>query len=331
MTLTLSLLDQSPIGRPYSAADALAQTIDLAQAAEGLGYHRYWLAEHHHSPGFAGSAPEILAALVLERTTRIRVGSGGVLLPRYRAEKVAEVFGVLAAVHPGRVDLGVGRAGGPPQDFPRKFSELRALLHDHQAGPGTPCLPDLWLLGASAGSAALAAEMGTGFAFGHFLRPEPSVRAVDAYLRGHVPTVISPAPKAAVAVRVVVAKTAERAEALTDSLLLWRSRKDHGHDAPFPTPQDTASHRWSSLESAARAAHRHGLFVGTPDHVAADLRIFADKHHVEELIINTPLACPADRLRSYELLARQVTGVDASPSCSFSSTRAGLTGQGMAN
>ncbi|MCE7003186.1 LLM class flavin-dependent oxidoreductase [Kibdelosporangium philippinense] len=195
MTVRLSILDQSPIPEGGTAAEALQSSVDTARAAEGLGIARYWVAEHHNSPGFAGTAPEILAGAILANTRTMRVGSGGVLLPRYTSDKVIEVFRVLSALYPGRVDLGVGRAGGPAGEFPQQVSDIVRAM-----GPS-----DVWLLGSSGSSAGLAARLGTGFAFAHFLNPAPGVAALDAY------TSQAADPRGALALRVVAADTASKA------------------------------------------------------------------------------------------------------------------------
>ena len=182
MSLRLSVLDQTPVGEDSSPSEALRASVDLAEAADRLGFTRYWVAEHHSSPGFAGTAPEILAGALLARTRHLRVGTGGVLLPRYEPLKVAEVFTVLASLHPGRVDLGIGRAGGLSHRFPQQLDELRRLLGVETsdvapagAGQVGPPPPQVWPLGAGAGSAVLAGRLGTAFAFAHFLaaRPRP--------------------------------------------------------------------------------------------------------------------------------------------------------------
>ncbi|PBC93119.1 luciferase family oxidoreductase, group 1 [Streptomyces sp. OV198] len=171
MTLRLSILDQSPIPAGGAPAEALIATLQLARSAEGLGYHRFWVAEHHGAAGFAGIALEVMVASMLENTRRLRIGSGGVLLPRYEPRKVAEVFRVLGALHPGRVDLGIGRAGGIARDFPRRFAEVIDLLG--KSYPGY-IPPTVWLLGAGSGSARLADALGTRYAFAHFLSPQLS-------------------------------------------------------------------------------------------------------------------------------------------------------------
>src|SRR5262245_59844452 len=207
--LRLGVLDQSPVRAGGSAADSVHETLELAQAAERLGYQRYWLAEHHATPGLAGSCPEILIGQVAARTRRIRVGSGGVMLQHYSPLKVAENFRVLETLFPGRIDLGIGRAPGSDQltaralqegsgapgfdRFPEQVADLIAFLHDAlpadhrfrtvKAMPTGPTAPEIWLLGSSDGSAAIAAELGTAFSFAHFINADGGAEITRAYAR----------------------------------------------------------------------------------------------------------------------------------------------------
>ncbi|MEU7278390.1 MsnO8 family LLM class oxidoreductase [Streptomyces sp. NPDC045431] len=325
MSLRLSVLDQSPVGEGFTHSDALRASVELAERADALGFTRYWVAEHHHSPGFAGTAPEILAGTLLSRTTRMRIGTGGVLLPRYEAVKVAEVFSVLASLHPGRVDLGLGRAGGPAQGFPQQVREVSRLLglgegrgeaggQAREAGPLPPLVsapdvpPRLWLLGAGTRSAVLAGELGASFAFAHFLAPEPGVAALEGYRQGLAASAAAsaggPAEKGVLAVRAVVADTREQADGLALSLLLWRSRKDLGEDRPLPSPAEARRHRWSGAEADRAAVNSQALVYGTPEQVREELERLAAAHGVDEIVVNTLTQDPADRVRSYELLAQ---------------------------
>ncbi|MFZ4267250.1 MsnO8 family LLM class oxidoreductase [Streptomyces arboris] len=313
--MRLSVLDQSPVGEGSSHADALLSSVDLAQAAEEWGFARYWTAEHHGSPGFAGSAPEILAAVLLARTSRMPVGTGGVLLPRYPPAKVAEVFAVLASLYPGRVDMGLGRAGGPAADYPERVRHLRRLLGmDGRAGDGTaeaeadhlvgaPAVrPRMWLLGAGAGSARMAGELGTDFAFAHFLAPDQAEGALAAYrglLAGRNAAGGSPG---VLAVRAVTAESEAEAEALAHSVVLWRARKDLGEDLPLPPARAARNHRWTSLEAERAYVRERGLVWGTPEQVHTRLAALAEAYAVEEVMVNTLTCDPADRLRSYRLL-----------------------------
>jgi luciferase family oxidoreductase group 1 len=177
MTVTLSILDQSPIAHDGDGAQAVQDTVRLARAVDGLGYRRFWVAEHHHSASFAGAVPIVLAASVLENTKHLRVGTGGVLLPRHDPSHVAESFHLLADLHPGRVDLGIGRAGGPADTFPDKLHHLRQALCTLRAGRTAGTGPALWLLGSGGTGAELAGEDGIGYCFGHFLRPHGTAEA----------------------------------------------------------------------------------------------------------------------------------------------------------
>jgi luciferase family oxidoreductase group 1 len=302
MSLRLSVLDQSPVSEGVSRATSITSTVRLAAALDQLGYSRFWVAEHHNSPGFAGSAPEILVASILENTERLRVGTGGVLLPRYRAGKVAEVFSVLAALHPDRVDLGIGRGGGPADTFPDQVAELQQRLGLASADSAEEA-PALWMLGTSRSSSEIAARTGAGFAFGHFLNPGPAIEAITRYRQAFVPVPRRTQSETALAVRVVVAETSEAAQELADSILLWRSRKDLGQDLPFPSVQTAKNHEWSAHEVARLAANRENLVYGTPDSVRGELELLANEHNVNEIIVNTPLGNYGDRLLSYELLA----------------------------
>ncbi|WP_405505778.1 MsnO8 family LLM class oxidoreductase [Streptomyces cyaneofuscatus] len=314
--MRLSVLDQSPVGEGSSHADALLASVDLAQAAEEWGFARYWTAEHHASPGFAGSAPEILAAVLLARTSRMPVGTGGVLLPRYPPVKVAEVFAVLASLYPGRVDMGLGRAGGPAADYPQRVSLLRRLLGmDGSAKDGTAedeahrlvgapvAPPRMWLLGAGSGSARMAGELGTDFAYAHFLAPDRAEEALTTYralLRGRNTTDEAPG---VLAVRVVTAESEAEAEALAHSVLLWRSRKDLGEDLPLPSARVARNHRWTALEAERASVRRRSLVWGTPDQVLTRLAELAKEYAVEEVMVNTLTCDPEDRFHSYRLLA----------------------------
>jgi luciferase family oxidoreductase group 1 len=308
MSIRLSVLDQTPVGEDFSPAEALRASVDLAEAADRLGFTRYWVAEHHNSPGFAGTAPEILAGALLARTRHLRVGTGGVLLPRYEPLKVAEVFTVLASVYPGRVDLGIGRAGGPAHRFPQQLDELRRLLGLFAPGSGAegarPAGPQMWLLGAGGSSAALAGRLGTSFAFAHFLAPAPGRAALEDYRREYAASGARPPAEGVLAVRVVTADTDAKAEELAQGLLLWRSRKDLGQDLPLPSPATARRHRWTGAESERAAVNRRALVVGTPERVRDALTRLAADHGVGEIVVNTLTHDPEDRLRSHELLAQ---------------------------
>lgn len=294
MSIQLSVLDQSPVALGGTRDDALRASVELARQADALGVTRYWVAEHHESPAFAGTSPEVLLGILLAQTDRMRVGSGGVLLPRHDPDKVAEDFRVLSALFPGRVDLGVGRAGGPAGDF---ADRVACLLGD-LVRPGHEALPQVWLLGSGSRSAAVAAEWGTAFCFAHFLNPVGGMDALTSY-RGTVGST----GQVSLAVRVFAADTAAKAERLASAYLLWRSRKDLGDDQPLPDWDTVRRHRWTSAELARADERREAIVFGEVEQVREELCGLARHYGVDELVVNTLTHDPADRLRCYQLLA----------------------------
>ncbi|MBP2412454.1 luciferase family oxidoreductase group 1 [Arthrobacter stackebrandtii] len=302
--MRLSILDQSPIATGKSKAEALRETIALARAAEEEGYHRFWLAEHHDSPGFAGTTPSLMALAVLEATTMITVGSGGVLLGLHEPWQVAEAFEILAALHPGRVNLGVGRAGsGGTGTFNEKVIELQARLG---LVPGTREREDLdiWLLGAGTGSAPLAAATGSGYAHAHFLNTGSARTALAHYRKNFQAGTVRREPETLLAVRVIAATTDAQAHELANPVRLWRARKDLGRDEPFPVSTNPAN--WSSEEIRRSENTEARLIVGAADDIALQLSDLADELDVEELMISTPVPRLVDRINSNRLLARAV-------------------------
>ncbi len=303
--MRLSILDQVPLTEHTpTQAEAVASGLRLAQDAEDLGYHRIWYAEHHHSRSFASPAPEMMTALALERTERIRVGTGGILLPLYPVSKVAEVMGMLGQVHGDRVDTGVGRAA---LDDPRYGEKVAHLVHtldsQHRSVPGEP-LGRVWVLGAGGSAAPLAGGLGAGYAHGHFFVPRGGESATAAYRdsaseHGHGAHTV-------LAVRVITAEAEERAQALGDAILLWRVRKDLGQDGPIPSAETTARHSWSDQERTRANARAKAIISGTPDRVHSELTALAMAHGAEEIMVNTLTSDPADRLASYRLLAEQL-------------------------
>lgn len=330
--LRLGVLDQSPVAAGSTGPAALAATVDLARAAEALGYTRFWLAEHHSTPGLAGTAPEVLAAAVGCATSTIRVGSGGVLLSHYSPLKVAEVFRVLCALLPGRVDLGVGRATGArpvvaaalqpgPEAFgddyfPRQVVDLLAYVegglepgHPHAGthampeGPG----PDVWLLGSSPYSAGLAAALGLSFCFAHFITPAYGAQAMRRYRRLFTPAQPPRSTAGALAVSVVCARTGAEAERLAASQAVWRLRPFEERE-PVPDP-DEAARTIAGLDPLGRARlaqQADRTVVGDPAQVGARLTALAADCGVDEVLVVTVCHDPADRRRSYELLAEAV-------------------------
>jgi luciferase family oxidoreductase group 1 len=326
MAYSLSLLDKSPILDGESAVDALQRTIALAQAAERLGYRRFWLAEHHGFPGLASSAPEILVAHLVARTRRIRVGSGGVLLQHYSPYKVAETFNLLAALAPGRIDLGIGKApGGLPlstkalraQHDPERTGSFETLLAEldgflagspdandplagAQALPKPPEPPERFLLGASPDSARLAADLGWRFVFAGQLNGDP--KALEAALDAHAKAGATELPLLGVAA--LAAATAEEARALTDQLRVIRVTLDNGQSVNLGREEQAAEFaRQAGAASHTIETRRPSILSGTAEDVRRELDALSARFGIAEFVIDTPAAATAQRLASITLLA----------------------------
>jgi luciferase family oxidoreductase group 1 len=326
----LSVLDVSPVPVGSSSSDALHNTLDLAQLVDGLGFRRYWLAEHHNTPLIASSAPEIMIGHVAAMTKNLRVGSGGIMLPNHTPLKVAETFRVLEALHPGRVDLGLGRAPGTDSltalalrrsreavsgdDFPARLDDLLSFLNrdgfpeNHplrriRAMPDDVSIPDVWLLGSSDFSALLAAQLGLRFAFAHHIQPEPAVAALRLYHENFQPSRYLDQPEALVGVSVVCAETDERAAYLSLPLALTLLRFRTGRMGKFPTIQEALDYPYSPEERAIIEINSDRSFVGSPASVRKRLVRLADQAGVDEIMVTTMTHDHADRRRSYELLA----------------------------
>jgi len=330
MNLHLSILDQSPIISGHTPARAVAETVKLAQAAEALGYQRYWLAEHHAVAALADPCPEILLTRVASATERIRVGTGGVLLPYYSALKVAEVFRMLEALFPGRIDLGLGRAPGgdmltaqalsngqysAADRFAEQVQDLvgfldDALPADHAFGrvkamPAGPAAPPIWLLGSSDYSGALAAALGLRFAFAHFISAQGGDAVTRAYKARFQASPREAAPHAVVCVFVICAETAAEAEELAACVDLRRLHMAQGLNTPIPTMEEAAAQRYSERELAYIRSQRARAVIGDPRQVRQRLLELREQFDADELMILTITGDYASRLRSYELLARE--------------------------
>lgn len=332
--MKLSVLDQSPIRKGGTAETAIAETIALAKATDRLGYHRYWLAEHHNSNSFAGSCPEILIARVAQETRHLRVGSGGVMLTHYSPLKVAEQFRMLEVLAPGRIDLGVGRAPGSDQltaralqagpeawgidAFPSQVHLLRQFLVDAAGGEAFPPdrpyrsihamprgsgTPELWLLGSGLHSAVYAAELGLPFSHAFFINADGSEDACAEYRARFKPSAAFPHPRISLGVAALAADTPEAARRLSASRNLWVVRLLTGRPIPFPSPEEALDYPLDEHERRLLAPIEKRSIVGTPDEVRARLTALADAHGAEELVVVTITYDFASRLRSYELLA----------------------------
>jgi luciferase family oxidoreductase group 1 len=325
--LRLGILDQSPVRSGGAAADALHETLELAELCDRLGYHRYWLAEHHSTPGLAGSSPEVLIGLVAARTSRIRVGSGGVMLQHYSSLKVAESFRVLETLFPGRIDLGIGRApgsdqltaralrnDGSPDYFPQQVSDLVGFLHGALppghvyaqvlAMPTGPTAPEMWLLGSSDASAAIAAHFGTGFSFAHFINQEGGAEVARAYRRQFRPSEWLEAPRASVAVFVVCADTEAEAQRLAKSRELFIVRLYTGRAGRYPSIEEAETYPYNERELAILRHAKQRTVAGTPERVRERLEALAADYEADELVVVTITHDPKARRRSYELLAK---------------------------
>jgi len=324
--MLLSVLDQSPIREGGTAAQAMRETIALAQHVERLGYERFWIAEHHGSSGLASSAPEILIGQVAAQTDSIRVGSGGVMLSHYSALKVAEQFKTLEALFPGRIDLGVGRAPGssqrhaqalqhgpgalPLEYYPAQVEDLVAFLadaipDDHpfadiSATPTIEQPPAVWCLGSSLESAMVAAELGLPYSFAQFINQEAGERAVALYRHRFQPSQWCEAPRVSVGVSALCAPTEEEAIQLSWSRYCMRFRRGLG----VPSVETALAFEYSEAELAYIEYHRPKAAVGDPQQVKARLERLAADFGADELMLLTITYDFAHRLRSYDLIAQ---------------------------
>jgi luciferase family oxidoreductase group 1 len=339
----LSVLDQSPIAEGSTPAQALHQTLDLAELADGLGYHRYWVAEHHATPALACAAPEILIGAIAPRTERIRVGSGGVMLPHYSPLKVAETFSTLSGLHPERIDLGLGRAPGtdpmtmlalqrdrrhaPPDDFIEQLVELLGLLEERlppnhpfarHAGtlPGLPERPEPWLLGSSPQSALWAAELGLPYSFADFINPQGAAIAAD-YRARFVDSERLGAPRVSVGAIAICADSDEEAERLAASSRMMLSLLRQGRLIEIPPVEKALRY----LESRERGKSDRRAVIGSPEVVRAGLEAVAAEYGADEVLVLTITHDHAARRRSYELIAEAFGLAAGQPSSSVATER----------
>jgi len=327
--LRLSVLDQSPIPEGKTAVEALAFTGRLAEETEKLGYHRFWVAEHHFSENLAGASPEVLISHLAARTSTIRIGSGGVMLPHYSAYKVAENFRVLEALYPNRIDLGIGRApGGMPlstralqeghfhegDPFPTQIEDLVTYLYDladdQHRFPGlraTPIIetaPELWLLGSSGASAMLAAYHGAGYAFAHFINGNGGEEATRLYKSRFRSTIAGSAPHIIVAVFVVCAETDEEAERLASSLDLSLLLLEKGSPAKgTPSVEQALQYPYTDYDRFRLYENRKRMIVGSPQKVKEQIETMCRAYDADECMIVTITYDFEAKLTSYRLIA----------------------------
>jgi luciferase family oxidoreductase group 1 len=328
--MKLGVLDQVFIAEGRTASDALAESARLAQAAEKLGYARFWVSEHHGMPALAFSSPEVLIAHLAAATSRIRVGSGGIMLPHYSAYKVAENFRLLEALHPGRIDLGLGRApGGMPlstralqqnkrvdvDQYPQQVLDLIGYLHEATpaghpfegllAAPSIPTAPEIWLLGSSGDSARFAAILGTSYAFAEFFGTPGGEEAVRYYREHFEPnTVLEERPRAMIATMAICAETEEEANRLAvSSDLLFLGIRTGRERKNLPSVETAMHYPYTELDLELIRQIRQRRVIGTPAQVKEQLLRLGEAYQADEILLNTPVHDPEARIRSYELIA----------------------------
>ncbi len=321
----LSILDLAPVAQGSTVAQALAHALDLARHAERWGYRRYWLAEHHNMPGIASAATAVVIAHVAGGTSTIRVGSGGVMLPNHSPLVIAEQFGTLESLFPGRIDLGLGRAPGtdPPTAralrrgqpdtadvYPRDVMELQDYFRAPGARPGVQAVPGaglrvpIWLLGSSLFSAQLAAALGLPFAFASHFAPDLLGEALEVYRAEFRPSEAMPRAYAMAAVAAFAADTDAQAARLFTSLQQSFVNLRRGTPGTLPPPVDSMEGRWTPVERLGVGQAFREAIVGSPETVARGIRAFVDRTGVDELMVTAAIFDHPARLRSFELVAR---------------------------
>ena len=327
--MKLSILDQSTAAKGRPEGDAIRETLELARLCDALGYHRYWVSEHHNSGSIVGTAPEVLMAAIAATTTGIRVGSAGVMLPHYSSLKVAEQFRVLEGIAPGRIDLGVGRAPGSDritalalnpderaaENFPRQVLDLmhwvagEPLEEEHPFGriiahPRGPTMPEIWILGSSDYGAQLAAHFGLPYAYAYFFSDGRGVEeALRLYRQNFRPSARHPRPLATICIWALAADTEDEARRLLKSREYWRVGFEKGIRQPLVSPEEAAGYDYTPADLERIDALRRKAFVGTGEQVAQRLRDEARRLALDELVVVTWTFDPVARQRSYKLLA----------------------------
>ncbi|MEU0391741.1 LLM class flavin-dependent oxidoreductase [Streptomyces sp. NPDC006208] len=321
ITIPLGALEVAMVQTDSRPADTLRDTTEFARRLEDLGYLRLWYAEHHHSPAIGAFPPVVLTAHAAALTSSIRVGSGGVLAPNHAPIMLAEQFGTLAALHGGRIDLGIGRGpgtfdestaralrrgAGPTTDDEYQSdvsATLRFLVDEVALGP----FPELWLLSSSTAGAALAAELGLPIAFAHHIRPDNTLPALDHYRKHFSPSRWCDRPRVLICVETVCAETQKEAAWLAGPMDVVKAGLLKGRgDIPFPTPEEAAAHSFAAEDVQALASFRAQQAHGSPETVAKRLMDLVAVTGADELMLVTPVYALADRLRSYELVTQHI-------------------------
>ncbi|HYD10726.1 MAG TPA: LLM class flavin-dependent oxidoreductase [Acidimicrobiales bacterium] len=332
LDVALSVLDLAPVGEGSSPAEALRHSIELAQHVERLGYVRYWVAEHHNMPGIASSSPPVLLAAVGQNTSTIRLGSGGVMLPNHSPLVVAEQFGMLVALHPNRIDLGLGRAPGTDQvtalalrrtrerimvdDFDSQLGELLGYFNgsipdEHPfsqitATPGLGYAPDIWLLGSSDYGARLAGRLGMPYSYAHHFSSGGTDDAIAVYREEFRPSERLDKPLLSLGVAVICAETDERAQYLAGPGRLAMVRLRSGRPGRYPTPEEAAAYSFTPMEKEIAKGIGRSSIVGGVDTVRRGLQELLDRTGADELMLTTMTHGHDDRMESYRLVAEEV-------------------------
>ncbi len=322
--MKLSVLEQSTLSEGATASEAVNSTVALARALDTFGYERLWLSEHHNMPVLQGSAPEVLLSAIGAQTNRLRIGSGGVMLPNHSAYHVAEIFRMLEALYPGRVDCGIGRASGGDSysrsllsplpgggiDFPEQVEQLERFFHDlckrALATPLVDTAPPLWLLSAGGGphSGALAAEKGMGLAIALFINPDATEEAVIEYRRRFVPSAEMPEPRVILALNFVCAATPEKIEEMRKTSDYFRLMRDSGRYPPvLPSPQSLARVAFGDRERAYLDQIANREVIGTPQEVQRQIIERAERYQADEVMLATMAYSLADKIEGFRLVA----------------------------
>ncbi|MFT9597301.1 LLM class flavin-dependent oxidoreductase [Mesobacillus sp.] len=329
--MKLSILDQAPISTGQTARDALEQSVLLAQTAEKLGYTRYWIAEHHNIPGLACPAPEVMLPYIGARTSKIRIGSGAVLLPHYKPYKVAELYNLLATLFPGRIDIGIGRAPGGSAEVTNALSDnflrnvwklpesLKELLHfinndqpdgsesaKIKAAPLPDVRPEPWLLGTSKKSAMLAAEYGMAYAFGLFMSDKDPQDILQVYYDSFMPG-STKTPQSILTVSAICAETTEQAEEIALSSLIWNIQQGKGEGfSGVPSIEAAKEYKLTADDNQTVENMKRKMIIGDPSQVKERLIDLHKKYNADEIMILTITYSPEDRIKSYELIGEEM-------------------------
>ncbi|RST76968.1 LLM class flavin-dependent oxidoreductase [Siminovitchia acidinfaciens] len=326
--IPLSVLDLAPIAEGSNASDSFKNSVELAQHVENWGFNRYWLAEHHNMPGIASSATSVIIGHIAGATKKMRIGAGGIMLPNHATLVIAEQFGTLESLYPGRIDLGLGRAPGSDQatafalrrtlnrgaeEFPQQLDELQNYFSEDPVGrvhayPGTGLDVPIWLLGSSEFSARLAAQKGLPFSFASHFAPQYTLPALRLYRENFQPSASLDKPLTMVGVNVIVADTEERAQWLATSQQQQFLSLIRNMPSQLKPPVDDIEKIWSPFERASveQTLDSGSTIVGDPDTVEQKLKEFIDLTEADEVIINSQIFYQEDRLHSYEIIAEMM-------------------------